>query len=115
MLFKVKMISVRIFCLVLTVSLLVTPAFAEYTLYGLGGLQCEDWVKKRTNDTWYDIGEWMLGFISAVGYFGVYDLKEDDAQAFAEWMDRYCQQNPLDEFADGVHKLVEELNINSKP
>jgi len=104
----------KIFYLFLAMSLLVTPAFADYTLYGLGGVWCEEWVAKRRNDNWHDIGEWMLGFISAVGYYGVYDLKDDEAQAFAKWMDAYCQQNPLNEFADGVQKLIEELNIHTK-
>ena len=105
----------KIFYLFLAMSLLVTPASADYTLYGLGGVWCEEWVVKRRNDNWHAIGEWMLGFISAAGYYDVYDLKDDEAQVFAKWMDAYCQQNPLNEFADGVQKLVEELNIHSRP
>ena len=101
--------------LVLAVSLMATVAHAEYNLYGLGSLSCQEWVSKRRSDTWYEMGEWMLGFISAVGYYDIHTLKDNDAQAFLQRMDTYCRQKPGNEFADGVQKLVEELKVISKP
>ena len=97
----------------MVICFFVTTADAEYNLYGVGGLSCREWVSKRKDGDWFDMGEWMLGFISAVGYYDIYMLKDLHAQSLAEWMDKYCQQKPLDEFAEGVKKLVEELNVNS--
>jgi len=94
---------------------MASAAQADYNLYGLGTLPCREWLNKRTSDTWYEMGEWMLGFISAVGYYDLYTLKDTDAQTFLPWMDAYCQKNPRNEFAEGVQKLVEELKTIPRP
>lgn len=72
-------------------------------------------MERRADKSWYDMGQWMLGFVSAVGYYDVHDLKEIDSLAFAAWMDNYCRQHPLQSFGDGVKDLVLELKIPDKP
>jgi len=108
-----KTLTKKTFYLLLAVALTATVAHADYNLYGLGSLPCREWMNKRTSDSWYEMGEWMLGFISAVGYYGIYTLKDADAQAFLKWMDAYCREKPQNEFADGVQKLVETLKAAS--
>ena len=93
----------------MAVGLMVTAAQAEYILYGQGSLSCKEWVDRRKSETWYELGEWMLGFISAVGYYDVQALEERDPATFLPRMDAYCRDNPRHEFADGVQELVEEL------
>ena len=91
------------------VGLMVTAVRADYVLYGQGSLSCQEWTSRRKSETWYEMGEWMLGFISAVGYYDIQALEEKNPQAFLQWMDAYCRENPQHEFADGVQKLIEEL------
>lgn len=55
------------------------------------------------------MGEWMLGYIPAVGYYDVARLRDSDSGALFVWMDNYCQQNPLEAFETGVQKLLEPL------
>jgi len=55
------------------------------------------------------MGQWMLGFISAAGYYGK-NLRESEGEAFGAWMDNFCTQNPLTTFDEGVKKLVNELS-----
>mgnify|MGYP000073642122 CR=1 FL=1 len=108
--------SIRIICIGLSLALLIpVTAVAKYTIYGVGSASCGEWVTDRKNGDWYSKGQWMLGVISAVGYYDVYDLKETDSQAFAVWLDNYCQANPLNQINEGVYDLVRELAIPNGP
>jgi hypothetical protein len=103
--------------LLLAVALLVSSkSFAEetgnYKMYGFGYSSCGSWLDDRKGDGWYGKGQWMLGTISAVGYYGVFKLKELDSVSFALWMDNYCKANPLSTLSEGTHQLVLELKIN---
>jgi len=49
-----------------------------------------------------------LGYISAADYYGP-DQKESEGQAFISSMDNHYQQNPVDKFSAGVHRLIDEL------
>jgi hypothetical protein len=49
-----------------------------------------------------------LGDISAADYYRP-NQKESEGQAFISYMDNYCQQNPVDKFSAGVHRLIDEL------
>jgi hypothetical protein len=91
------------------IGLWLTAAQADYILYGQGSLSCQEWLNRRKSETWYEMGEWMLGFISAVAYYDIQALKEKNPQDFLPWMDAYCRENPQHELADGVQKLVEAL------
>jgi len=53
----------------------------------------------------------MLGFISAVGYYSVKGgiARKSDSNAYAAWLDKYCEENPLKQVSDGTYALVEEL------
>ena len=80
----------------LAVSILMfwsSSAFSEaggYVNYGVGAHSCGMWLAARKSGDYYIYGQWMLGFVSAVGYFDVYDLKDTDAQAMMAWVDNYC-------------------------
>ena len=95
----------------LAISLTISTASYAYKLYGAGSQSCGEWVSERAAGDWFSKGQWMLGVISAVGYYSVYDLKDIDSQAFAVWMDNYCKENPLNQFSEGVYSLVEELAV----
>ncbi len=78
------------------------------TIYGHGAGSCGEWVESRDQE--YPRGHvtWLLGWISAAGYYEG-ELAQSDSPALAAWMDNYCKANPLDGIVDGAKKLVEEL------
>ncbi|KAB7678716.1 hypothetical protein [Plesiomonas shigelloides] len=81
----------------------------DYTIYGEGNRSCGEWTSERASGNWHSKGQWMLGVISAVNYYYIYELEKTDSQAFAAWMDNYCEAHPLDEFSKGVFSLIDEL------
>jgi hypothetical protein len=77
--------------------------------YGAGTKTCGAWVEKRKEDDHFAMAQWMLGYVSAAGYYGDFRLRESEGQALVVWMDNYCQQNPLETFEKGVQKLIDSL------
>jgi len=100
--------------LILAAVLSWSPLTSASTIYGVGAKTCGTWIEKRRTNDHFDMGQWMLGYISATDYYA-FELKESEGQAFIAYMDNYCQQNPLDEFAVGVRRLIGELRKKSKP
>lgn len=80
-----------------------------YQIYGAGAGSCGSWVQERIDGDWCDTGQWLLGYISAAGRFSPHDLKHVDSNAFAVFMDNYCEARPLDDFASGAEILVDAL------
>lgn len=79
---------------------------ATYAVYGAGTLSCGTWIEERKKENWYDTGQWIVGYISAAGYYGNPSLRKTDSDAIAVFMDNYCQAHPLE---DIVQALVEQL------
>jgi hypothetical protein len=94
-------------CAFLTAALLISSAEAaqpgNYNLLGSGTISCGTWT------VWRRVGraslpeQWILGFLSGVGYEGGggdNPLNGVDADAVWAWMDNYCRANPLDHVAN---------------
>lgn len=105
-----KPLTILIFAAVILYSSVASAS----TIYGMGAKTCGTWIEKRRTNDHFDMAQWMLGYISAAGYYA-FDLKESEGQAFVAYMDNYCQQNPLDDFSVGVRQLINELRKKSKP
>jgi len=58
------------------------------------------------------MGQWVLGYVTAYGYYGTNDLKKVDGYAMTAWIDNYCQQNPLEDIETAAQQLVESLKAN---
>ena len=56
----------------------------------------------------YVLGSWVLGWVSAAGYYGAH-LRHTDADAISAWVDNYCRANPLNQIKDAADSLVDEL------
>jgi len=89
-----------------------TPASASYTLIGAGLASCGTWTQDRKNRTidQKQIEQWMLGFLSGVGYTGgtKYDpLHGVDAPAVLVWIDNYCLANPLKHLSEAAHGFID--------
>jgi len=99
----------KFFFLFVFLNITFMEAPKAYQELGAGLSSCGEWLSERPSGNYFNEAQWMLGFISATGYYEVMDLKETDVKALTAWMDNYCRANPLDKFSEGVHLLVEEL------
>lgn len=93
-----------------------TPALAGYKGYGIGMKSCGAWQQERKSGSgdWYQMGQWVLGYVTAYGYYGTYDLRDVDAQAMFAWIDNYCQQNPLEDIEAAAQKLIDTLKTKKR-
>jgi hypothetical protein len=96
-------------CAALAVALMSGSAEAqqgEYSMIGQGTLSCGTWTAYRRNQSALGIQQWVLGFLSGVGFasaqFGRDPLNEVDAQGVWAWVDNYCQSYPLNRIVDAA-------------
>ena len=85
-----------------------------YHSYGDGPLSCGSWVSDRHIESHFSEEQWVLGYISAVGYYDVFELKytPEAHKGFDLYIDTYCQQHPLDTIEDATDHLVEDLRVD---
>jgi len=101
---------------------ITTPATAKDKdgLYWiLGARSCGEWVKDRKEGGWIETANmaWIVGYISAYNQqtpdvFNI--LGSTGLEGIYFWMDKYCQENPLDGVSYGMDVLVIELWPNRK-
>jgi len=90
-----------------------TPGVQHMVGYGAGGPSCGKWLAERKGTNWYTMGQWLLGWLTAAGYYNVRGgLRETDSDAATAWVDNYCREHPLDNLVVAPGHLVDEL---SKP
>ncbi len=64
---------------------------------------------------------WIFGYLTAYNRQtpDTYDIKgQTDTEAMLLWLENYCKKNPLDDFADAMELLTDELHpkrIRKKP
>lgn len=99
-----------------TALLAAAPANAARSYaYGVGSKSCGSWVHERANRTPWGMAQmtqWMLGYISAASAYSEHELGLSNFEGVVAYMDKYCQQNPLDRFESGVRNLIQELRVN---
>jgi hypothetical protein len=102
----ISVIGILLACPFLTAALLISSAEAAqpgtYNLLGLGTISCGTWTAWRREGRASLPEQWILGFLSGVGYEGGggdNPLNGVDADAVWAWMDNYCRANPLDRVA----------------
>jgi len=109
--------------IVLVLSFAITTpvtAIDKNKQYGsLGKISCGKWIVARKTMGLDEIARiwWISGYITA--YNGqtpdVFDiLGNTDAESAHLWMDKYCQENPLSNLAEGMKGLTIELWPNRK-
>ena len=80
-----------------------------YQGYGIGMKSCGSWVEARNKEDFYSEGQWVLGYLTAYGYYGTEHLKEVDSGAILTFMDNYCREKPLDDIEIGAQALINAL------
>jgi hypothetical protein len=82
----------------------------QYTTYGEGSLSCGTWLAHRTGGEQYPYNAWVLGWVSAAGYYQVRGaLRDTDSNALIAWVDKYCREHPLDPINKAANRVVESL------
>jgi hypothetical protein len=98
---------------VLLYAAMLAPAHAaapgEFHAYGEGLSSCGKWRAARKGNNWYEVGQWVFGWVSAAGAYGERGLRATDSQALAAWVDNYCSAHPLDTLHQAASALVDEL------
>lgn len=85
------------------------PDAASYMLIGQGNQSCGTWTAARRERNALGHEQWVVGFLSGVGYMGLtggglpYNpLRGVDADAVWAWIDNYCSARPLDRIKDAA-------------
>ena len=111
---RIKMIALS--CLLV---LLVTPLAGRcvdtngrYVAYGYGADSCGTFLEARGTKTDTSYIPWVTGYLTAVDTtypitYGI--LGSSDIDRAMLWLDDYCDQHPLRQFAIAVYTLVDEL------
>jgi len=80
---------------------------------GAGIASCRTWAANRLypgSGLALQDGQWILGFLSGVGWLGTPRLNPLDcmnAQAVFAWVETYCHANPLENIAHAGDAFVE--------
>lgn len=100
------------------------PEKSNAVTYGAGGDSCGTWLATRNaKDTGGMLtsslyNQWLLGWVSAAGYYGEalgkplgkpMRLRTTDGAALFAWVDNYCREHPLDPIALAAARLVATL------
>ena len=81
---------------------------------GFGLNSCGSFVEAQRSDKMASLmyGNWLAGYLTAINRTtpGIYDIvNKVDHSGLMQWIENYCNQNPLKSFSDAVETLVIEL------
>ena len=99
--------------------IVITAADKDGHFAAQGNVSCGRWVKDRKENRWLETANmfWVVGYITAYNREkpDVWQiLGSTDVESVYLWMDKYCQENPLSDLADGMNVLTNELWPNRK-
>jgi hypothetical protein len=80
-----------------------------------GLVSCGNWVEYRMGENSAEEEWWIRGYITAYNSQTpkTFDIKGNaDLNSIFLWMDKWCQENPLKDLADGMYDLTNELYPN---
>ena len=105
-----------IFGLVVAIALLTPadPTLAEQRAqFGEGTKSCGQWTQARqiADENIVLMAQWIAGFLSGLNAesTGTDFLKDTDFDDMVAWVDKHCQERPLDILATAALKLRNEL------
>ncbi len=104
---------------ILILAALLVGSFSAhgYMRYGDGNRSCGEWTQIQENGDAAAVAQWVLGWVSAAGYYTVAKgidndsgiLASIDSQAIETWVDDYCRRKPLNTVAHAAEAAVKEL------
>jgi hypothetical protein len=106
-----KFLLAAIAVVALTGSVEAQSGGAYHTL-GQGSVPCSAWASARVGGTGgasVVVEQWILGFLSGVGFVGPLDPLQSVAngQAVFAWIDNYYRANPLKNLSNAAAAFVE--------
>ena len=113
-----------LYCYIVIIALVIAlPANADDRYYvGVGVDSCGTWTKDRSKDEYGFLinAAWVQGYLSALNVWTVIGGKNDvlhdiNANALVAWVDKYCQEHPLDTIVKAATELALELDRRSRP
>lgn len=111
----------KLWCaLSLAVMIASSPANAEQvTIHGMGIRSCGEWTIEHRKGDWEAIVQdsWLAGFLSGYNVYSlqIVDIGETtDFSGKVQWMNQYCEANPLDTIAEAAMLLIIELYERSQ-
>jgi len=116
---KMKTLSLIVLVLSFTFATPVTAADKDDRYWVQGRISCGYWVEHRKEDDWPNTANqfWVIGYITAYNKQtpDVYNIMGDtDPTSVYLWLDKYCQENPLNMLVEGMEILTYELWPNRK-
>lgn len=103
--------AAMLLCAAISGSAQAAPPGISPTVYGFGLFPCTAWLHSRdASSTGYTYSMWVLGWVSAAGYYSGQRLREFDAGHLDDRMDSYCGDHPRNPIRDGAASLVDELS-----
>jgi hypothetical protein len=97
------MVRLRLLIAYLTFFIVAVPVDARtYHQIGQGNSSCGSWTAWRRDGLSVAPGQWVLGFLSGVGFDSGGDdnpLQGMDADGVWAWIDSYCAAHPIDHIA----------------
>jgi hypothetical protein len=88
---------------------------AVYTALGQGTASCTNWIAARRTQRAFDLEQWILGFLSGVGFDavdGTDPLRLLGTNVVFVWIDNYCLAHPLERITSAAAAFV---NRDSHP
>jgi len=115
----IKTLSLIVLVLSFAITTPVIAADKDSMYATQGPISCGIWVKDRQKDGWAFASDalWIAGYITAYNSQtpDVFDiLNKTDMESVFLWMDKFCQENPLNKMAQGMEVLTNELWPNRK-
>ena len=105
--------------LILVLLLLNSAAYAQKsTIIGVGAVPCSEWseARKAAGPKSLQLRAWLFGFISGINA-GLQPhgdmLAGEGSEAFAGWVDRYCQDNPTQSLGDAANEMATDFVRNA--
>jgi hypothetical protein len=95
-----------------------TPEAFAYNIIGAGSSSCGKYTSFAEDSAQQHVHvEWALGYLTAFyalssgGHAAIRPLREIDGWAARGWLNNYCKQHPLDDFALAAFNLARELAV----
>ena len=125
----------KLFCCAAMLFFVTVNAYAQpedgFTIVGIGASSCGKYLEIRskmketpmTPESVFDesfMSSWVQGCVSgmnigrAISKKGVKMLLLPDIQSTMAYLDKFCQENPLEKVHTGVLKLYIDIGVNSQ-
>lgn len=93
----------RAFALLVLLAVVLPGPAEAFNLIGQGTQSCGTWTATRRAGKAFGFEQWVLGFLSGVGWIGPDDpMLGTDAEGVWAWIDNYCRAHPIDPLANAA-------------